>query len=186
MHPSTSTMHEALDAFIQSLCCQTLMTRHSAAQLTLCTSIPRGSTLWRREVFFETNGVPRVVEVVEAKAMEAKASREKGDPNQPGSVSAPMSGEVIKINTQAGKLQSFNIIDALPLGPMSLFLLWHAVQPTGRRNKGQEEGVQIFFFILMACLLVTSCSNKLSLLCNPGILPLFHHGPHNLSPVLIT
>lgn len=54
-------------------------------------------------MFFETNGVPRVVEIAEAKAMEAKASREKGDPNLPGSVSAPMSGEVIKINVQAGK-----------------------------------------------------------------------------------
>ena len=43
------------------------------------------------------------MEIVEAKAMEAKASREKGDPSQPGSVSAPMSGEVIKINAQAGE-----------------------------------------------------------------------------------
>lgn len=43
------------------------------------------------------------MEVLEAKALEAKASREKGDPNQPGSVSAPMSGEVIKIDAKAGK-----------------------------------------------------------------------------------
>ena len=49
-----------------------------------------------QEVFFETNGVPRVVEVAELKAAESapgkKPARERGDPTRPGSVSAPMSG----------------------------------------------------------------------------------------------
>ena len=67
-----------------------------------------------REVFFETNGVPRVVEILEAKALAEKTSREKGDPSQPGSVSAPMSGEVIKINTKAGQLSYL-----APLKPFS-------------------------------------------------------------------
>ena len=59
-----------------------------------------------REVFFETNGVPRVVEVKEKLAEAAgpsrKADRERGDPSKPGSVSAPMSGDVIDIKSKAG------------------------------------------------------------------------------------
>ena len=52
--------------------------------------------MFTQEVFFETNGVPRVVEVAELKAAESapgkKPARERGDPARPGSVSAPMSG----------------------------------------------------------------------------------------------
>ena len=52
--------------------------------------------MYPQEVFFETNGVPRVVEVAELKAAESapgkKPARERGDPTRPGSVSAPMSG----------------------------------------------------------------------------------------------
>ena len=61
-----------------------------------------------REVFFETNGVPRVVEVKENVAKSAatnqKASRERGDPGKAGNVSAPMNGDVIDIKVKAGLL----------------------------------------------------------------------------------
>lgn len=49
-----------------------------------------------------------MVEIIEAKALESKAVREKGDPSKPGSVSAPMSGEIIKIDVQAGEYQVAN------------------------------------------------------------------------------
>jgi pyruvate carboxylase len=60
-----------------------------------------------REVFFETNGVPRVVEVLEVQSEESKsggrAVREKGDPTKMGSVSAPMSGDVLEVKIKAGE-----------------------------------------------------------------------------------
>jgi len=67
---------------------------------------PQTQTLCCREVFFETNGVPRVVEVLEVQSEESKsggrAVREKGDPTKMGSVSAPMSGDVLEVKIKAG------------------------------------------------------------------------------------
>jgi len=62
-----------------------------------------------REVFFETNGVPRTVEVVdttdqtEGGGSVRKAAREKADPDVLGSVGAPMAGEVIEVTAKPGR-----------------------------------------------------------------------------------
>jgi hypothetical protein len=62
-----------------------------------------------REVFFESNGVPRAVEVVDRKSYESDASRsarrparDKADPLVAGSVAAPMGGEVIDVKVKPG------------------------------------------------------------------------------------
>ena len=63
----------------------------------------------RREVFFEANGVPRTVEIVDTTDQSEgggpvrKASREKADPDVLGSVGAPMSGEVIEVTAKPGQ-----------------------------------------------------------------------------------
>ena len=62
----------------------------------------------RREVFFETNGLPRAVEIVdrtdqaEGGGPIRKAAREKADPDVLGSVGAPMAGEVIEVTAKPG------------------------------------------------------------------------------------
>ena len=65
--------------------------------------------MWRREVFFEINGIPRVVEVVDMSDSEAtatagakRAAREKADPSKVGSVAAPMAGEVVDVRITPG------------------------------------------------------------------------------------
>ena len=60
-----------------------------------------------REVFFEANGVPRVVEVVDKKAFKDSAAgrrpiRDKADPTDIGSVAAPMAGEVVEVKATPG------------------------------------------------------------------------------------
>jgi len=60
-----------------------------------------------REVFFEANGVPRVVEVKDqgvGKAASAarKPARDKADPSNLGSVAAPMAGDVVDVKTAPG------------------------------------------------------------------------------------
>ncbi|KAL4422522.1 hypothetical protein ABPG75_008719 [Micractinium tetrahymenae] len=58
-----------------------------------------------REVFFEANGIPRVVEVKEeskATAQLKKPARDKADVSDPGSVPAPMAGEVIEVKAKPG------------------------------------------------------------------------------------
>ena len=64
-----------------------------------------------REVFFETNGVPRMVEVEDRQqsaaaegggAAAGKPSREKADPVALGSVGCPMSGQVIEVVAKPG------------------------------------------------------------------------------------
>jgi len=59
----------------------------------------------KREVFFEANGVPRVVEVVDRQAEVAvgkKAVREKADLALLGSVGAPMAGTIIEVQVKTG------------------------------------------------------------------------------------
>ena len=62
----------------------------------------------RREVFFEINGVPRVVEVPERAAAESgkatarRAARERADRAIIGSVAAPMAGEVVAVQIKPG------------------------------------------------------------------------------------
>ncbi|KAI8467848.1 MAG: pyruvate carboxylase [Monoraphidium minutum] len=60
----------------------------------------------KREVFFEANGVPRVVEVADTRSAEAlvkKAVREKSDTSVLGSVGAPMAGSVIEVCVKPGQ-----------------------------------------------------------------------------------
>jgi len=59
----------------------------------------------KREVFFEANGVPRVVEVTDRRAEAAlgrKAVREKADLAVLGSVGAPMAGTIIEVQVRPG------------------------------------------------------------------------------------
>lgn len=65
--------------------------------------------MFDREVFFESNGVPRVVEVTDTRATDAaagktatKAAREKFNASDVGSVGAPMAGEVIEVKIKPG------------------------------------------------------------------------------------
>lgn len=54
----------------------------------------------KREVFFEANGVPRVLEVADTKEggdSFKKAVREKADLATLGSVGAPMAGSIIEV-----------------------------------------------------------------------------------------
>ncbi len=60
-------------------------------------------------MFFESNGIPRVVEVVDTTAADsanaggsAKAARDKANPTDDGSVGAPMAGEVIDVKIKPG------------------------------------------------------------------------------------
>ena len=57
-----------------------------------------------REVFFEVNGIPRVVDVLDKTQEEttAKEKNEKADPDAIGSVGAPMSGSVVEVQVKAG------------------------------------------------------------------------------------
>jgi pyruvate carboxylase len=61
-----------------------------------------------REVFFEANGVPRVVEVRDrgvgraAAAGARRPARDKADPSDVGSVAAPMAGEVVDVKAAPG------------------------------------------------------------------------------------
>ena len=68
-----------------------------------------------REVFFESNGVPRVVEVPDLTGQGAEGggaktgrgpAREKANPSELGSVAAPMAGEVIDVKVKPGGCRS--------------------------------------------------------------------------------
>lgn len=59
-----------------------------------------------REVFFEANGMPRVVEVKDLSASKdsttRRAARDKADVSDVGSVAAPMAGEVVEVKAAPG------------------------------------------------------------------------------------
>eukprot|EP00798_Chlamydomonas_sp_ICE-L_P008825 gene8825-67_t len=60
----------------------------------------------KREVFFEANGIPRVVEVLDKvaeKTIGKKAARERADLAVLGSVGAPMAGAIIEVQVKAGQ-----------------------------------------------------------------------------------
>jgi len=64
----------------------------------------------RREVFFDLNGIPRVVETEDRRSKEAadkksklmQAARERANPDIAGELGAPMSGAVIEVKVAAG------------------------------------------------------------------------------------
>ena len=95
-----------------------------------------------REVFFETNGVPRTVEIVDTRDQGEgggpirKAAREKALPDVLGSVGAPMAGEVIEVTAKPGQHDCCNILSLqhpLAFAQMCIrMLLWHdCVPPVG-------------------------------------------------------
>lgn len=60
-----------------------------------------------REVFFEANGIPRMVEVQDRNSGKEtspgrKAVRDKADPSNLGSVAAPMSGAIVEVKANPG------------------------------------------------------------------------------------
>jgi len=65
----------------------------------------------RREVFFDTDGIPRVIEVADTRTKAAvggaaaalQALRERANPDAPGEVGAPMSGAVIEVKVAPGE-----------------------------------------------------------------------------------
>ena len=62
-----------------------------------------------RDVFFEMNGIPRVVEIEDktddgATKKTLLASRERSDPADIGSVGAPMAGEVVEVLVTSGEI----------------------------------------------------------------------------------
>jgi pyruvate carboxylase len=68
------------------------------------------SAAGKREVFFEANGVPRVVEVVDERAnatLGKKAVREKAEVDVLGSVGAPMAGTVVDVQVRSVNCYSF-------------------------------------------------------------------------------
>jgi len=76
-------------------------------------------------VFFETNGVPRMVEVEDRQQAAAaeggsavKPSREKADPLALGSVGCPMSGQVIEVVAKPGGLPAASRSLCQPLWPV--------------------------------------------------------------------
>ena len=58
----------------------------------------------KREVFFETFGVPRVLEVPDrsSDAAAARTVREKADASDSGSVGAPMAGDILEVRRTCG------------------------------------------------------------------------------------
>eukprot|EP01026_Neomeris_dumetosa_P053259 TRINITY_DN4753_c0_g1_i2.p1 TRINITY_DN4753_c0_g1~~TRINITY_DN4753_c0_g1_i2.p1 ORF type:complete len:477 (-),score=92.02 TRINITY_DN4753_c0_g1_i2:366-1583(-) len=64
----------------------------------------------KREVYFEVNGLPRVVEVEDRKAVAAAGTktviREKANADDLGSVGAPMAGDVVEVSVKPGQLVS--------------------------------------------------------------------------------
>ncbi len=80
-----------------------------------------------REAFFEVNGVPRVVEVVDKKAgATGKVAREQVDKTSLGSVGAPMSGEVVEISVKPGARLLPTLVNSIPV-------LLTCLLPLGRR-----------------------------------------------------
>eukprot|EP00240_Pyramimonas_obovata_P000007 CAMPEP_0118929078 /NCGR_PEP_ID=MMETSP1169-20130426/6179_1 /TAXON_ID=36882 /ORGANISM="Pyramimonas obovata, Strain CCMP722" /LENGTH=1274 /DNA_ID=CAMNT_0006871201 /DNA_START=88 /DNA_END=3912 /DNA_ORIENTATION=- len=61
----------------------------------------------RRTVFFELNGIPRSIEVLDTRVTEVASAglssvKERSDPLLPGSVGAPMSGDVVEVKVKTG------------------------------------------------------------------------------------
>jgi len=76
-----------------------------------------------REVFFEANGIPRVVEVrdrglgKDAAAGARKPQRDKADTSDLGSVAAPMAGEVVEV--KADVIPGSSVVAGQPLVVLS-------------------------------------------------------------------
>ncbi len=56
----------------------------------------------RREVFFELNGQPRSIKVADKAAGKTAVQRERADPQDPGSIGAPMPGAVVEVRCKQG------------------------------------------------------------------------------------
>ena len=72
-----------------------------------CMAVWKAPCVRGREVFFEVNSVPRVVEVLDRSeeqkgSVGRKAARERADTSNLGSVAAPMAGEVVDVKAKPG------------------------------------------------------------------------------------
>ena len=81
-------------------------------------------TAGKRDVYFEVNGVPRVVEVVDRSAEAAvsrKAVREKADLAVLGSVGAPMAGTIVEVQVSgqadSSRVEAFTVLTTPPFAP---------------------------------------------------------------------
>ncbi|GAX77798.1 hypothetical protein CEUSTIGMA_g5241.t1 [Chlamydomonas eustigma] len=102
----------------------------------------------KREVFFEANGVPRVVEVIDRAAEQAlgkKAVRERADLVVLGSVGAPMSGTIIEVQVKTGSIvqagQQLVIMSAMKMetavcAPIGGVITQVAVEPKDTLDAG--------------------------------------------------
>lgn len=55
-----------------------------------------------RQVFFDVNGVPISIDVPDRSSSEGQAQREKADKSNPGSVGAPMPGQILSVQVKEG------------------------------------------------------------------------------------
>lgn len=60
----------------------------------------------QRTVFFEVNGQPLSIQVVDQKTVKKDSKHEIADPNNPGSIGAPMNGVVVEIRQELGRTVS--------------------------------------------------------------------------------
>lgn len=71
---------------------------HAARSAGKRLTVARVQETGKREVFFETFGVPRVVEVEDrSDNVPQRTAREKADLSVPGEVGAPMGGDVLEV-----------------------------------------------------------------------------------------
>lgn len=114
-----------------------------ALQLTaLCPILPSLRRAGKREVFFEANGVPRVVEVADKKAelvVGKKAVRERADLSVLGSVGAPMAGTIIEVCIKPGSTvkpgQQLVVMNAMKMETAICAPVAGVVTQVGRRGR---------------------------------------------------
>ncbi|MDU8944821.1 pyruvate carboxylase [Ovoidimarina sediminis] len=68
-----------------------------------CQAIAETNAEGEAKVFFEINGQPRVIRILDKKAASAVETRPKADPGNPAHIGAPMPGVVATVAAQAGK-----------------------------------------------------------------------------------
>ena len=105
----------------------------------------------RREVFFETNGVPRMVEVEDRQqsaaaegggAAAGKPVREKADPVALGSVGCPMSGQVIEVVAKPGAFRPDKLLHSYG-APSSRLICHHTATKLTKGVPARDGAVTV-------------------------------------------